>query len=89
VCLKPFDVFISDKLQSRLEGVLVTLCTYEGWSENKFTLCNFNTSLTVYLSSSAANKAHRFGDHKYDYLSSLTYCISGLSAIFTVTILLL
>lgn len=74
MCLKPFDVFISNKLQGRLESVLLTLCLYEDRSESKFSVCNFNTSLTVCLSRNSANKAHKFGDRKYiDYLRSLTY----------------
>lgn len=74
MCLKPLDVFVSNKLQGRLESVLLTLCSYEGRSESEFSVCNFNTSLTVCLSRNAAKKAHKFGDHKYiDYLRCLTY----------------
>jgi hypothetical protein len=78
MCLRPFDVFVSVKLQNRLEDVLLTLCFYEGRSEKQFTVCNFNISFTVCLSNNTANKVHKFGGHKYiGYLRSWT-CIIPL-----------
>ena len=46
MCLIPLDVFVSDKLQNRLEDVLLKLCFNEGLSENKFKVCNFNRFFT-------------------------------------------
>lgn len=74
MCRMPLDVFVSDKLQNRLEDILLKLCFKEDRSENKFKVCNFNTSFNVYLWSNTANKVHQFGGHKFvDYFISLTY----------------
>jgi hypothetical protein len=76
MCLMPLDVFVSDKLQNRLEDVLLKLCFNESRSENRFKLRNFDTSFSMYLWIDTANKIHKFGGHKYiDYLISLSYYI--------------
>jgi hypothetical protein len=41
MCLRPLDMFINDKLQSRQEGMLLKLCLCEARSENKFTVYTF------------------------------------------------
>jgi len=68
----PLDVFVSDKLQNRLEDVLLKLCFNDGRSENKFKMCNFNTSCICGVI--PPTRYTNFGGHKFiDYLISLTY----------------
>jgi hypothetical protein len=64
MCLRSCDVFVNEKLKHRLEDVLLTLCFYEGRSENQLTVCNINIYFTVYLSNNNSNKVHKFGGHK-------------------------
>jgi hypothetical protein len=70
MCRMLLDVFVSNKLQNRLEAVLLKLCFNDGRSENEYKVCNFNTSFNVYLWSNTANKVHKFRGHEFiDYLT--------------------